>query len=53
VPAFLARAAAVVCLGSGLGLLLVAFRLVDPFERGARAPATDELDDANAWESYA
>ncbi len=53
VPAFVARAAAVVCLGSGLGLLLVAFRLVDPFEREARAAATDQFDDANARESYA
>jgi len=29
VPAFLARTATVVCLGSGVGLLLVAFRLAD------------------------
>jgi hypothetical protein len=56
VPAFVARAAAVVCLGSGVGLLLVAFRLVD--KSGTDAPAEKEVDeyddqDANAWESYA
>jgi hypothetical protein len=30
IPAFPARAACVVCLGSGIGLLLLVFRLADP-----------------------
>jgi hypothetical protein len=51
-PAFAARAAAVLCLGAGAGLLLLAFRLVD---RAEPEPADEEYqhEDAGASESYA
>jgi len=57
VPASFARAAAVLCLGCGAGLLLAAMRVADQAEP---EPSTDgershEYDgqDATAWESYA
>ena len=58
VPAFLARAAAVTCLGCGASLLVIAFRLVDrsePDHPSAATPSSDEYDDEDAglWESYA
>lgn len=46
-PAFVARAAAVVCLGCGAGLLLCAFRVADQPRRsptGAPPQLADELD---------
>ena len=52
VPAFVARASAVICLGCGGGLLMVAFRLVDQ-SGPASAAVSDEYDDGSAWESYA
>jgi hypothetical protein len=47
-PAFLARSAAMLCLGAGTGLLLLVYRLADQSEartrqRGPRSPATPEL----------
>lgn len=53
VPAFLARAAAVVCLGCGAGLLVFVFRLadqreLDPSERGD-FDDEDDFDDVGAW----
>ena len=52
VPAFVARAAAVVCLGCGVGLLLVAFRLVDqgePDSSDGDDPGSDyDIEDAGA-----
>lgn len=57
VPAFVARAAAVVCLGCGVGLLLVAFRLVDqgePDSSDGDDPGSDyDIEDAGARESLA
>ena len=57
VPAFIARAATVLCLGSGVGLLLVAFRLVDqeePDSSGGDDPGDDyDIEDASARESLA
>ena len=56
VPALLARAATVVSLGCGAGLLLLGFRLVDgdglPDEDD---PAEDEVEheDQSSWETYA
>jgi hypothetical protein len=52
-PAFLARTAAVVCLGTGAALILMVFRLADlrdtpPAE--ADEPAEVEAEDDNAWE---
>ena len=46
VPAFVARAAAVLCLGCGVGLLLLVFRIAEQAETapsGSRDPA-DALD---------
>src|ERR1700759_452893 len=51
-PAFLARSLAVVCLGTGIGLLPFAFRMAAPAAAGARASDDDdELDeeDDGAW----
>jgi hypothetical protein len=43
-PAFVVRAATVLCLGCGVGLLLLVFRLSDQFERSSnRTDATDAL----------
>ncbi len=53
VPPFLARVAAVTCLGCGASLLLVAFRLADQPEPDGSAATSDEFDDTGAWESYA
>jgi hypothetical protein len=54
VPAFVARAAAVVCLGSGSSLLLVAFRLADLQREDSEddEELEDEFDneDHRAWE---
>jgi hypothetical protein len=57
VPALLARIAAVLCLGCGAALLLLALRLSDHAEP---EPSDDselsdeyEGEDASAWESYA
>jgi hypothetical protein len=50
-PAFVARAAAVLCLGAGSGLLLIMFRLVDQGHGGDEPIATDlteEWDQADA-----
>jgi hypothetical protein len=50
-PAFVARAAAVLCLGAGAGLLLIMFRLVDQGHGGDEPIATDlteEWDQADA-----
>jgi hypothetical protein len=41
VPAFVARTACVVCLGAGIGLLLLVFRLADQPARGARETPAD------------
>lgn len=57
VPAFLARTAAVLALGSGAALLPLVFRFSSQVE--SRAAATDrqrgghQPDDDSAWESYA
>ncbi len=48
-PAFVARAAAVLCLGTGLALLLMVFRLAD--QRHVAAPGERELDaEDSTWE---
>jgi hypothetical protein len=56
VPPFIARTATVICLGCGIGLLLIGFRLAD------RHASTDEDDrdetgleheDPSSWEAYA
>lgn len=49
-PAFLARAAAVLCLGSGIALLLMVFRLADQRDTSAPEPDAVELEDDSAWE---
>ncbi len=46
-PAFVARAAAVLCLGSGVGLSLLAFRLADHSDV-AKPPTIDQVDDWDA-----
>ena len=56
VPAFLARTAAVLCLGSGVGLLLLAFRLADQTDPDPLdGDDSNEYDDEglSAWGSYA
>jgi hypothetical protein len=56
-PALIARTAAVVCLGCGAGLVLLAYRLAGQAE--PESPATDrsseeyDSEDDRAWESYA
>ncbi|HTX32668.1 MAG TPA: hypothetical protein VMD09_14895 [Solirubrobacteraceae bacterium] len=52
-PAFLARTAAVVCLGTGAALLLMVFRLADLRDPPPPAPdetAEVETEDDSAWE---
>jgi hypothetical protein len=53
VPAFVARAAAVLCLGSGAGLLLFGFRLGEQAEEsdagGTQSAAAIEAEE-DAWE---
>jgi hypothetical protein len=55
VPAFLARSAAVVCLGSGVGLLPFVFRLANQRElEPAEAhdfSDQDDFEDLGTWES--
>lgn len=57
VPAFVARAATVLCIGCGAGLLVIAFRLVDreePDSSDDDDPANDhDVEDPSAWESLA
>jgi hypothetical protein len=57
VPAFMARTAAVVCLGGGAGLLLLAYRLADQAEEepSSTSRSSEEYDseDGIARESYA
>ena len=57
VPAVVARSAAVVGLGSGVGLLLLALRLADQAEpessAQARRSGEGDPEDDSAWESYA
>jgi hypothetical protein len=57
VPALLARIAAVLCLGCGAALLLLAYRLSDHAEPepsdGSELSDEYEGEDASAWESYA
>lgn len=53
VPAFVARAAAVLALGSGVGLLLLGFRLVDltdSSESGRSVEGREDAADDGAWE---
>jgi hypothetical protein len=55
VPAFVARAAAVICLGTGAGLLLMVFRLSLRRDEDSphRSDDTDDerdLDDERAWQ---
>jgi hypothetical protein len=54
VPAFVARAAAVLCLGTGVGLLLLVFRISQERDRGGTDAPDDgtdgrELEDEAAW----
>ncbi len=46
-PAFVARASAVVCLGGGVGLLVLAFRLSDQ-PQGRRARSRGEVDERSS-----
>jgi hypothetical protein len=53
VPAFVARVAAVLGLGAGVGLLLLVFRLSDLGQRsrsGSRARVEEREEDDDAWE---
>ncbi len=50
VPAFMARTAAVVCLGCGIGLLVFVFRLADQREPEELGDEYD-FEDTNAWGS--
>ncbi len=59
-PAFLARAAVVTCLATGIGLLPLIFRMAERPVRGSRSPASEaqdseaqELDweDEHAWDA--
>jgi hypothetical protein len=56
VPAFMARTAAVTCLGGGAGLLLLAYRLADQSEEDSSTTSRSEEHDSDAdiaSESYA
>ena len=55
-PAFMARTAAVICLGSGAGLLLLAYRLAEQAEPESSPTGhsdANEAEDHMAWGSYA
>ena len=56
VPPFIARGAAVISLGCGIGLLLIGFRLVDrhaPTDEDDRDETGLEYEDPSSWEAYA
>lgn len=53
VPAFLARAACVVCLGCGVGLLVIPSRLIGDFEPDDAEGDEYEGEDSALWESRA
>ncbi len=49
-PAFVARASAVLCLGTGLALLLMVFRLADQRDTAAPGEGQLEAEEEDAWE---